>query len=94
MSIGGHELGEVAAAQPRANVAASVAPRLRLLGWQIHASQHLDRAYPLPGWLLFDFWDKEHYVVFEPSSIGSNEITERPNKALHPTAGGIATGRG
>jgi hypothetical protein len=35
----------------------------------MHASQHLDRAYPLPGWLLFDFWDKEHYRVLDQDAI-------------------------
>lgn len=64
--IGGLELRTVAAAQPDANLAVPVDPSLRILGWQIHASQRLERAYPLPGWLLFDFWDKEHYLVFEP----------------------------
>ena len=65
-SIGGPELRAVAIAQPAANVAVPVKSSLRILGWRTHASQHLDKAYPLPGWLLFDFWDKEHYVVLEP----------------------------
>ena len=67
-TIGGRELRAVAATQPDANLAVSVDPDLRILGWRIHASQHLERAYPLPGWLLFDFWDKEHYRIVDPES--------------------------
>jgi N-acetylglucosamine malate deacetylase 2 len=65
-TIGGPELRAASLAQPAANVSVRVEPRLRILGWRIHASQRLDRAYPLPGWFLFDFWDKEHFAVFEP----------------------------
>jgi hypothetical protein len=65
-TMGGPALRAAASAQPDADVAVSVDPQLRILGWRTHASQHLERAYPLPGWLLFDFWDKEHYVVFDP----------------------------
>jgi LmbE family N-acetylglucosaminyl deacetylase len=67
-AIGGAELRAVAAAQPHPNLAVPVDPDLRILGWRIHASQHLERAYPLPGWLLFDFWDKEHYRLVDPES--------------------------
>jgi hypothetical protein len=65
-AVGGPQLRAVAAAQPAANLAVPVKGSLRTLGWRTHASQHLERAYPLPGWLLFDFWDKEHYAIVEP----------------------------
>jgi LmbE family N-acetylglucosaminyl deacetylase len=64
-TIGGSALRVVARVQPDANLAIRVRPEPRILGWQTHVSQHLDRAYPLPGWLLFDFWDKEHYRVLD-----------------------------
>jgi LmbE family N-acetylglucosaminyl deacetylase len=70
--LGGPELRLVAATQPEPTLAVPAARTLRLLGWKIHESQHLDRAYPLPGWLLFDFWDKEHYVILGSESIGSS----------------------
>ena len=65
-ALGGPELRSVAEVQPAANVSAPVSSALRIQGWRIHASQRLERAYPLPGWLLFDFWDKEHYFLFDP----------------------------
>jgi LmbE family N-acetylglucosaminyl deacetylase len=68
-AIGGPALRAVAEAQPAANLAISVRSAPRMLGWRTHTSQHLDRAYPLPGWFLFDFWDKEHYRVLEPTAI-------------------------
>jgi hypothetical protein len=68
-AIGGPELRAVAQAQPDANVAVRVRAEPRLLGWRVHASQHLERAYPLPGWLLFDFWDKEHYRVVDTNAL-------------------------
>jgi len=66
---GGRAVAEV---QPKPNLSVPVASSLRILGWRTHASQRLDKAYPLPGWLLFDFWDKEHYFVFEPG-LRSNQ---------------------
>lgn len=75
-TIGGTALRAVAAVQPEASLAVPVDPELRILGWRIHASQHLERAYPLPGWLLFDFWDKEHYVVLNRGSIRSGTRTD------------------
>jgi LmbE family N-acetylglucosaminyl deacetylase len=68
-AIGGSALRAVAQVQPDANLAIRVRAQPRLLGWRMHASQHLDRAYPLPGWLLFDFWDKEHYRVLDQDAI-------------------------
>jgi LmbE family N-acetylglucosaminyl deacetylase len=68
-TLGASALRAVAVAQPPANLAVPVDPKLRILGWRIHASQHLERAYPLPGWLLFDFWDKEHYRVVDPGGL-------------------------
>src|SRR5262245_36730402 len=68
-TIGGSALRAVAQVQPAANLAIQVRPEPRILGWRTHASQNLDRAYPLPGWLLFDFWDKEHYRVLDPGVI-------------------------
>lgn len=65
--LGGSALRSVAEVQPPANVSAPVRSALRIQGWRIHASQRLERAYRLPGWLLFDFWDKEHYLLFDPT---------------------------
>jgi LmbE family N-acetylglucosaminyl deacetylase len=65
--VGGRELRAAVAAQPQANLSVPVDRSLRLLGWRIHASQRLEKASPVPGWFLFDFWDKEHYLIFDPS---------------------------
>lgn len=72
-TLGSPALRNVARVQPEPNVAVPVAARLRVLGSRIHASQWLDRQYPLPGWLLFDFWDKEHYAIRPADALESDQ---------------------
>lgn len=67
--FGDETLQKVAVAQPLPNRSMPTDKNKKLAGWQIHASQHLDRAYPFPGWLLFAFFDKEHYVALNPENI-------------------------
>jgi hypothetical protein len=42
---------------------------LKGLGWEVHRSQHLGKAYGFPAWLLYDFFDKEHYILIDPTTL-------------------------
>ena len=72
-TFGDATLRAVAAAQPDPDVATPVSKKLKRKGWHVHQSQHLGKAYGLPAWLLYDFFDKEHYTLVDPSTLESDD---------------------
>lgn len=53
----------VAEVQPAPSLAAPADRRLRAAGWEIHASQDLRGTYGMPPWILYRFYDEEHFVL-------------------------------
>jgi N-acetyl-1-D-myo-inositol-2-amino-2-deoxy-alpha-D-glucopyranoside deacetylase len=76
-TFGDAAMREAAAVQPGPDVAIPVDTSLKGMGWEIHQSQHLGKAYGLPAWLLYDFFDKEHYVLIEPASRSADDREPR-----------------
>ncbi|WP_166831883.1 PIG-L deacetylase family protein [Thalassoroseus pseudoceratinae] len=64
--LGDEKLRTVAKVQPSPNYSMPIDKVAKLTGWRTHTSQHLDQAYPVPGWLLFEFFDQEHFLAFDP----------------------------
>lgn len=71
-TFGNATMKAVAEAQPTPDVAMPASRRLKGMGWRVHQSQHLGKAYGLPAWLLYDFFDKEHYALHSPASLASD----------------------
>ncbi len=68
----GGEVGtKIADRQPPPNYSIPGNGRLKTRGWGIHESQrHVVREiFGVPPWLLYLFYDKEHYAVVEASAV-------------------------
>lgn len=70
-TFGDETMQAVAAAQPDPNLAMPARKRVKVMGWRVHQSQHLNKSYGFPAWLLYGFFDKEHYVIIDPTSLTS-----------------------
>ncbi len=68
-TFGGERGRNVARHQVEVTFAIPVARQLKTRGWQIHESQqgYLRRVWKAPPWLLYLFFDHEHYFVARPS---------------------------
>ncbi len=60
-TFGDATMREVAAAQPDPDVAIPVSKKMKGIGWDVHQSQHLGKAYGFPAWPLYDFLALSHW---------------------------------
>ena len=72
-TFGNETMRAVAAVQPAPDLAITAPKRIKAMGWRTHESQHLGKYYGLPAWLLYDFFDKEHYAMIDPTSLAPKE---------------------
>ena len=82
-------MDHVAEVQPAPSLAAQADRRLKATGWEIHASQDFRGAYGMPSWLLYRFYDKEHFVIVgEGSTRAASWSSTRPINDLSGESGG------